>query len=169
MTYAAGINNVIRKDGQGQLVGNLVVNSDDFALWKNAVARFRTNKNSEELNRVKEKIIERGGRTAFDAAQGKEVSIYWTMEGGKAGFDTGQPVRTPDPGTAMGVVPARVQAATPTAAPAEPPESPAMRNLKELAGFGASPAELVGVINNLPPEEQAKAIGNLFNIMASGK
>ena len=168
-TYATGINNVIRKDGQGQLVGNLVVNSDDFALWKNAVARFRTNKNSEELNRVKEKIIERGGRTAFDAAQGKEVSINWTMEGGKAGFDTGQPIKTPDPGTAMGVVPARVQAATPTAAPAKPPESSAMSSLKELAGFGASPAELVGVMNNLPPEERAKAIGNLFNIMASGK
>jgi hypothetical protein len=168
MTYAAGINNVIRKDGQGQLVGNLVVNSDDFALWKNAVARFRTNKNSEELNRVKEKIIERGGRTAFDAAQGKEVSINWTMEGGKAGFDTGQPVVVPDPSSAMGVVPSRIQpaATAPAGAAAEPSESSAMSSLRELAGFGASPAELVGVMNNLPPEERAKAIGNLFNIMA---
>ena len=168
MTYAAGINNVIRKDGQGQLVGNLVVNSDDFALWKNAVARFRTNKNSEELNRVKEKIIERGGRTAFDAAQGKEVSINWTMEGGKAGFDTGQPVVVPDPSSAMGVVPSRIQpaATAPAEAAAEPSESSAMSSLRELAGFGASPAELVGVMNNLPPEERAKAIGNLFNIMA---
>ena len=86
-TYAAGISNVIRKDGQGQLAGNFVVNSDDLALWKNAVARFKTNRDSGQLEQARQKIIERGGTTVFDAAQGKEVPINWIVKDGRPAFD----------------------------------------------------------------------------------
>ena len=149
--------------------GRYVVNKNDAIKWSNAVKSGKP----QTIRRISRELNKEGRGRAFDGQSGKIVPIrYFVGPDGDAEIkpleETEQSVRTPDSGTAMGVVPSRVQpaAAASTAQPAEPPESSAMSSLKELSGFGASPAELVGVINNLPPDEQAKAIGNLFNIMA---
>ena len=134
--YAVGINNVIRKDGQGELAGNFVVNSDDLALWKNAVARFKVNRDSEELERARQKIIERGGTVAFDAAQGIEVPINWIVKDGRPAFD---PAKSPDSGgdpVASPVVSPAVP--RPSRAGRRPALTPDQRNNAALKFFSSS-------------------------------
>ena len=149
--------------------GRYVVNKNDAIKWGNAVKSG----NPQAIRRVSRELNKEGRGRAFDGQSGKIVPIrYFVGPDGDAEIkpleETEQTTRTTDSGGAMGVVPSRVPAATATSASAKPPESSAMSNLKELSGFGATPAEIVGAINNLPQEERDKAIGNLFNIIATG-
>jgi len=176
-TYAAGISNVIRKDGQGQLVNNLVINSDDLALWKNAAARFRENGNSEQLGLAKQKIVERGGTIAFDAATGKEVPITWTIKSGKAGFDTGKSVRTPNTTNIMGSVPRRIDNVpsdkpVPVAPQGDDEIAANVKLIQELGGTEGGPAEGTEIMRQAmqikDPEKQMEAVKRLWTPPAGG-